>query len=161
MRATLLLILMASSGMQLSRDRTSLIKAGSMETYTDPKLGYSFSYPDTLAIRTFDDGGEHYVYLIPKPDASKANSIPEANRYARAYGRHFRGSPPANLPGKAKNSNGVEHFVYQTITNEGKPSEWKVVVPVDGWTVSFMLSLSNGDLAKTIAESFRLGKRKG
>jgi hypothetical protein len=146
LKATLIFVLFAQT------------KATSMETYTDPKLGYSFSYPDSLAIRTFEEDDAYYVYLVPKSEAPKANSIAEANRRARAYGRQWQGSPPPTLPGKAKNANGVEHFLYQTITNEGKPSEWKVVVPVDGWTVSFMLSLRDGELAKTIAETFQLRK---
>src|SRR5262245_16721599 len=133
-------------------------RATSMQTYTDARLGYSFSYPDDLVVRTFEEGGAYYVYLIPKLDAQRATSIPEANTHAKLYGRHWLGLPPATLPGKRKNANGVEHFLYQAITNEGKPSEWKVVVPVEGWTVSFMLSGRDGKLAQTVADSFRLRK---
>src|SRR5262249_20407939 len=78
----------------------SVTRATSMQTYADARLGYSFSYPDDLVVRTFEEGGAYYVYLIPK--RGRACNLYSRGKYphAKLYGRQWLGLPPATLPGK-------------------------------------------------------------
>jgi hypothetical protein len=127
-----------------------------MRTFDDADSGISFEVPDGLEARTLAEEDGRAVFLVAPAEAAAATAIPEANAVARVRGGVRPGGVPPSLPGVASNAHGVRYHLYESVTNEGKPSEWNLVVPGRGHTLALMFSLADSALAKSIAETLRL-----
>lgn len=120
--------------------------------YRNAEIGYILQLPEDLVVRSFPSGEVHYLFLLSKDKARRANTLAEANSLARVQGQERHQRLASELPGKTTNDAGLAYFLYPSSTPEGSTSEWKLTIPLEDWTLSFDFAASDSSLARWIAD---------